>query len=107
MLAFTMQFSKHERTPTHNHHQHPNNKPKRCGMEAGPARTPEHSPPTKRTGSKRPEDTNTRTRRPRRPFPQDPTVCPHPPQPGTCVPTPGSPKGAGRYLPDRPEDRCE
>src|SRR4051812_14694331 len=23
MLAFTMQFSKHERTPTHNHHQHP------------------------------------------------------------------------------------
>jgi hypothetical protein len=22
MLAFTMQFSKHERTPTHNHHQH-------------------------------------------------------------------------------------
>ena len=24
MLAFTMQFSKHERTPTHNHHQHPN-----------------------------------------------------------------------------------
>jgi hypothetical protein len=40
MLAFTMQFSKHERTPTHNHHQHPTG----CGMAARPARTPKNPP---------------------------------------------------------------
>jgi hypothetical protein len=51
MLAFTMQFSKHERTPTHNHHQHPtspDNRPERRGMAAGPARTPNQPPQTER-----------------------------------------------------------
>jgi hypothetical protein len=46
MLAFTMQFSKHERTPTHNHHQHPDHPAEpgdktRYGGRTGPhARTP-------------------------------------------------------------------
>jgi hypothetical protein len=60
MLAFTMQFSKHERTPPlqppptpHPPHPPPGTNPKseqqgtRCGMAAGPARTPEPHPPTR------------------------------------------------------------
>jgi hypothetical protein len=84
MLAFTMQFSKHERTPTHNHHQHPTPTQKtgqrRHGMEAGPARTPKPHPPTRRT--RVPSGLKQRTRQTPRclrcPFPQDPTVCPAP-----------------------------
>jgi hypothetical protein len=34
MLAFTMQFSKHERTPTHNHHQHPPHRHKKKTLTA-------------------------------------------------------------------------
>jgi hypothetical protein len=38
MLAFTMQFSKHERTPTHNHHQQPT-PTKKTGQRTPPAGT--------------------------------------------------------------------
>jgi hypothetical protein len=56
MLAFTMQFSKHERTPTHNHHQHQTpaeqttKKPDAVWRPDRPARQ-NTGPPTERTRS--------------------------------------------------------
>jgi hypothetical protein len=76
MLAFTMQFSKHERTPTHNHHQHPtppttSRDKMRYDSQTGPhAPTPTTNNVTE--GQQRLKTTN--TRQTRCPFPQDPTV---------------------------------
>jgi hypothetical protein len=87
MLAFTMQFSKHERKPTHNHHQHPpanprtkNQEPtkqKRYGGQDRPAHPRPHPPnPAEGTadGPTREKTEHPTSTTARRPFPQDPTV---------------------------------
>src|SRR5258708_12218290 len=85
MLAFTMQFSKHERTPTHNHHQHPRkNQEMRYGGRTGPhARTcPTNQADQIPSGLKTPTH---ETERLVCPFPQDPTVCSQPRPPDLDV----------------------
>jgi hypothetical protein len=101
MLAFTMQFSKHERTPTHNHHQttrNPNNTRNlmRYGGRTGPHAQPD--PPNHGgTQPKRPEDTDTRPEGPSARFLRTQQCAHNPPRPHPLVPTPDPQTGAGRY----------
>jgi hypothetical protein len=80
MLAFTMQFSKHERTPTLTpppNHQRQN--PDAVWRPGQPARssTPHQPDRSTRNGPKRQTDSPPpESERPSCPFPQDPTVCP-------------------------------
>jgi len=102
MLAFTMQFSKHERTPTHTPTNHQT--PQKPGFDAvwrqdQPARgNPTHQPGS--MGSTRPR----RKQPPTWPFPQDPTVCPtHPSPPSMAFLNPATRTGQYSHT-DEPEN---
>jgi hypothetical protein len=86
MLAFTMQFSKHERTPTPTnppdqpHTPHQKQGTQNRGMRTGPARPLKTPPPTRQTRVRSGLKTQTNSPPHQRgrlscPFPQDPTVC--------------------------------
>src|SRR4051794_1049604 len=79
MLAFTMQFSKHERTPTHTTTKPPQPPEKHSkDMMRHGGRTSPHAetPPTTQASEGRSHRKTTNAHG--CPFPQDPTVCPAP-----------------------------
>jgi hypothetical protein len=84
MLAFTMQFSKHERTPTHtptNHHRPRTSKAHDVVWEKDRSRTRKSHPPTRRHGIHTPRRKQPppggrflRTQQCARPYPQPPLM---------------------------------
>jgi hypothetical protein len=93
MLAFTMQFSKHERTPTHNHHQTITTVT-RYGGQTGPhART--HPTNPARQAQRRPEDNQHQMNHPM-PVPSGPNSVTDPPQPTPSDSFP-EPTNSGQY----------
>ena len=106
MLAFTMQFSKHERTPTHTptNHQNPTTTGFDVVWEQDQSRTQKPHPPTRRTGKfQRPEDNKHQKTSDARSLRTQQCAQPHQPDPRTVFLNPPLRRETdSTHVPDKP-----